>query len=67
LRLLYWDYVVWPEFILPKRTESSTDWQVFWIDPARKSALQQAMQAGQTLGRDEIVDVDYYGVMPDAP
>ncbi|MBT3346705.1 MAG: ABC transporter substrate-binding protein [Gemmatimonadetes bacterium] len=60
LRFLYWDSVRWPEWFLPKRTQQITDWQVYWIDPAREAALEEAMDAGRSLGEDTEVDVDPY-------
>ncbi|MBN1902995.1 ABC transporter substrate-binding protein [Candidatus Sumerlaeota bacterium] len=62
IRILYWDYLRWPEFFLPKRTQQITDWQVFWIDPQKKARLKTAMEKGENLGEDAIVDIDPYGV-----
>jgi len=62
IRILYWDEVCWPEFFLPKRTQQITDWQVFWIDPGKKTRLEKAMEKGTNLGEDKIVDVDAWGV-----
>ena len=62
IRILYWDYVCWPQNFLPRRIEQLTDWQVFWIDPQKEARLKQAMQKGESLGEDTIIDVDPYGV-----
>jgi microcin C transport system substrate-binding protein len=62
IRLAYWDYVQFPEFYLPKRTQSLTDYLVEWIDPEKKAALQQAMQTGKAYPVDQDIDKDYYGV-----
>jgi microcin C transport system substrate-binding protein len=62
IRILYWDYVCWPEFFLPKRIQQITDWQVFWIDPQKQERLKTAMEKGESLGEDAIVDIDPYGV-----
>ena len=65
IRLVYWDYLRFPEFYLPKRTQSLTDWLVYWIDPERRAALEEAMQAGRALPVDEELDKDYYGLRGD--
>lgn len=62
IRMLHWDNLSWPAFILPKRAQSITDWQVFWIDPAKVRQLAAARAAGQPLAPDSIVDVDTWGV-----
>jgi microcin C transport system substrate-binding protein len=62
VRLVYWDYIQFPEFYLPKRAGGITDYMVFWIDPAKKTALAQAMQTGQRYPLDKDIDKDYYGV-----
>jgi microcin C transport system substrate-binding protein len=62
VRMAYWDYVQFPEFFLPRRTEQATDYMVFWIDPAKRAALDEAMRAGRTLPVDESIDKDFYGV-----
>ena len=62
IRVAYWDYVEWPEFYLPKRTQSLIDWQVFWVDQNKKKQLDQAMKNDKSLGKDENVDVDPWGV-----
>jgi len=61
-RIVYWDYIQFPEFYLPKRAGGITDYMVYWIDPAKKSALAQAMQTGQRYPLDKDIDKDYYGV-----
>ena len=61
-RLVYWDYLQFPEFFLPRRTESLIDWMVFWIDPEKRTALQQAMASGEALPLDEEINKDYYGI-----
>ena len=35
---------------------------VYWIDPAKKAALTQAMQNGTRYPVDTDIDKDYYGV-----
>jgi len=62
IRFVYWDYVRWPEWFLPKRTQQITEWQVFWIDPERQARLQEAMEEGRSLGEDTAVDADPYQV-----
>ena len=62
LRLVHWDYLRFPEFYLPRRTQSLTDWFVYWIDPERRAALEEAMQAGRALEVDPELDRDFYGV-----
>ena len=62
VRELYWDYVEWPEGLLPRRFEQITDWQVMSINPVKEKALVEAMKSSKALPRDEIVDVDHWGV-----
>jgi microcin C transport system substrate-binding protein len=62
IRLVYWDYVQFPEFYLPKRTQSISDYMVYWIDPAKKAALEEAMKTGKAYPVDENIDKDYYGI-----
>jgi microcin C transport system substrate-binding protein len=62
IRLAYWDYVQFPPFYLPKRTLQITDYMVYWIDPARKAKLEQAMQIGEAYPVDQEMDKDFYGV-----
>ena len=61
-RLVYWDYVQWPEFYIPRYTEGLVDWMVFWIDPEKRSALEQAMARGEALPLDEEIEKDFYGI-----
>ena len=63
-RLVYWDYVEFPEFYLPRRNQTLniTDWMVYWIDPERRARLEEAMETGEALGLDEDLDKDYYGI-----
>lgn len=62
IRIVYWDYVRFPEFYLPRRTEQITDWMVYWIDPDRRARLEEAMARGEALPLDEEIDKDFYGV-----
>ena len=62
IRIVHWDYLQFPEFYLPRRTQSITDWMVYWIDPERRAALEQAMARGEALPLDEELDKDYYGI-----
>ena len=62
IRLVYWDYLQFPEFYLPKRTQSPTDWFVYWIDPAKKVALEEAKRTNKAYPVDPDLDKDYYGV-----
>ena len=62
VRLVYWDYLQFPEFYLPRRTQQLTDWMVYWIDPAKKTALADAMKAGRAYPVDKDLDKDFYGV-----
>ena len=62
IRIVHWDYLQFPEFYLPRRTQSITDWMVYWIDPERRAALEQAMVRGEALPLDEELDKDYYGI-----
>ena len=62
-RIVYWDYVRFPEFFLPKSMEDLiTDAMVWWIDADRKAALEEAMRNGEAFPVDEEIDKDYYGV-----
>lgn len=61
-RLVYWDYIQFPECYLPKRAAGITDYFVYWIDPAKKTALQQAMQSGMKYPVPQNIDIDCYGV-----
>ena len=62
VRLVFWDYMQFPECYLPRRASSLTDYFVYWIDPAKKTALTQAMQNGTPYPQNKVVDVDCYGV-----
>jgi len=63
VRVAHWDYLVFPEFYLPRRASSVTDYMVYWIDPDRRVELQAAMAAGTPLPLDEELDRDYYGIL----
>ncbi len=62
IRLAYWDYVRFPEFYLPRRTEQYLDYLVYWIDPKRKAALEEAMRTNTPFPVDPDLDKDYYGI-----
>jgi microcin C transport system substrate-binding protein len=62
VRLVYWDYIQFPEFYLPKRTQQIIDWMVYWIDPVKKAALEEAMKSGKAYPLDPEIDKDYYGI-----
>ena len=62
IRLVYWDYLRFPEFYLPKRTEQVTDYMVYWIDPERRRNLEEAMAANRPLPDEGEIDKDYYGI-----
>ncbi len=62
IRIAYWDYVQFPEFYLPKRTQQLTDYMVYWIDPEKRAALERAMSAGEAYPVDEELDKDFYGI-----
>ena len=61
-RIVHWDYLRFPEFYLPPRGDLSIEYMVYWIDPDRRAALEEAMDAGRALEVDEDLDKDYYGV-----
>lgn len=65
IRLVYWDYVKWPEFFLPMRnsTASLTDYPVFWIDPDARNDLEAAMREGRTYPVEPEIDKDPWGVL----
>jgi len=63
IRLVHWDYLCFPDFYLPRRTEQLTDYLVYWIDPARKAALAKAMHSGTAFPVDHQLDKDYYHVI----
>jgi microcin C transport system substrate-binding protein len=60
--IVHWDYLVFPEFYVPRRTQQITDWMVYWIDPQRRAALEEAMRAGRALPVRDDLDVDFFGV-----
>lgn len=62
LRIAHWDYLRFPDFYLPRRTEQLTDHLVFWIDPKRQAALKQAMQKDQAYEVDKVLDKDFYKI-----
>ena len=62
LRMVYWDYFQFPDFVFPKRTLQPTDWMVYWIDPAKRKALEEAMREGKAYPVDKDLDKDFYGV-----
>lgn len=62
IRIAHWDYLKFPEFYLPKRTEQLTDYLVFWIDPKSQAALKQAMQNNKAFPLDPTLDKDFYKV-----
>jgi hypothetical protein len=62
LRIVYWDYVRFPEFYLPRRAEQLMDYLVYWIDPQRKAALAEAMRTNTPLALDRELDKDFYGI-----
>ena len=63
-RLVYWDYIQFPEFYLPRRNQTLniTDWMVYWIDPEKRAALEEAMARGEAFPLDEELDKDFYGI-----
>lgn len=63
VRLVHWDYLRFPDFYLPRRTEQLTDYLVYWIDPESKSALATAMRDGTAFPVDHQLDKDYYHVV----
>ena len=62
VRIAHWDYVRFPEFYLPPGGDPSIDYMVYWIDPERRAALEEAMRTNRALPVDEEIDKDYYGV-----
>ena len=62
IRMVYWDYIQFPEFYFPKRTQQYMDWMVYWIDPDKKRALDEAKAANKAYPLDTDIDKDYYGV-----
>ena len=61
-RMLSWDYLQFPDFYLPKRTDQTVDWLVYWIDPAKKAALEKAMKDNTPYPVEADFDKDYFGV-----
>jgi microcin C transport system substrate-binding protein len=62
MRLAHWDYLRFPDFYLPKRSEQVTDYMVYWIDAARQQALADDMRAGRAYPVEDDIDKDYYGI-----
>ncbi len=62
VRFVYWDYVEYPEFYYPRMTEQLMDYQVYWINPDKKKALEAAMKENRSYGKDPVVDIDPYDV-----
>lgn len=62
IRLVYWDYLQFPEFYLPKRAQNHIDYMVYWIDPEKKAALEAAMRDNVPYEVDEELDKDFYGI-----
>lgn len=62
IRVLSWDYVQWPDYILPKRTQQFMDYQVFWVDEDRRTALKAAMQKGEALPEGKPLIQDAWGI-----
>ena len=60
IRVAHWDYLRFPDNWLPPRTEQITDFLVYWIDPARKATLEQAMKEDRALPLDPTIDKDPY-------
>lgn len=62
LKLVYWNGLEFPKTWYPRRTEQWTDWQVFWIDPAKDAETKAAITANTSLPLDKEIDVDLFGV-----
>jgi microcin C transport system substrate-binding protein len=62
VRLAYWDYLQFPDFYLPLRTQQFMDYLVYWIDPGKKTALAEAMRDNKAYPVDQDIDKDFYGV-----
>jgi microcin C transport system substrate-binding protein len=67
IRVVWWDYVQFPKFYLPKRTQQLSNYLVYWIDPARRDALVEAMRSGKAYPVDPVLDKDYWHIRPPAP
>jgi microcin C transport system substrate-binding protein len=69
IRIAHWDYVRFPEYWLPKRTQQLTDYLVYWIDPKARADLEVAMKEGRALPLDPVLDKDFYNLRakPAAP
>ena len=61
-RIAYWDYIQFPDFYLPKRASNIIQAMDFWIDPAKKAALEEAMKTGKAYPVDKDIDKDFYNV-----
>lgn len=66
IRAAYWDYIRFPEFYLPPRTYQLTDYLIYWIDPDRRAALEEAMRTNTAFPVEDELDKDFYGVRPGA-
>ncbi len=62
IRVAYWDYIQFPEFYFPRRTQGITDYLVQWIDPERRANLERAMRNGEALPVDPDIDRDHWDV-----
>ena len=60
LRVVHWDYLRFPDTWMPPRTQQITDYLVYWIDPARKALVEQAMKEDRALEPDASIDKDPY-------
>lgn len=60
LRVVHWDYIRFPDTWMPPRTQQLTDYLVYWIDPARKAAVEQATKDDRALPPDASIDKDPY-------
>ena len=60
LRVVHWDYLRFPDTWMPPRTQQITDHMVYWIDPARRAAVEQAMKEDKALPLDASIDKDPY-------
>jgi microcin C transport system substrate-binding protein len=61
-RLAYWDYIQFPDYYMPKRSQDVTDYLNFWFDPAKKASLDDAMRNNRALPGGGNIDKDYWGV-----